>query len=791
MHYYKFLVGSIALASSVAFSANITWDGNGGGNWSEGTNWVGGIAPVTADKAILPDVSAGIREVTVDQDSEASGLTITQTTDGGATAVTLDADLTLYSTQWDGSPTTITPTAGDAAISFDLNGHAFTARDNYGRRMALQIDGTWNIGPGSMLAMIQTGNQSGLKFTSNGILSQHDGGVIRYRYEIPTGNSGGTRAYVNNGIWTMSNGSLFEFSHNLGHSPGGFGYLTGCENNGSLSILSGSTNHFGSLSNNGTMVIGDNARLGHAKASPTFSTGADGVTSVIGSNAALWSESGSGVSTLDNNGVFTIGDGVATNDFTVVSGSATVNNQADGEMTILTNSTLVLKYTGVQGHVNLNNAGNLHVNGGLLKTDWAATANNNGTRNFANSGHWRIDNGGAFRLTSSTGRSIWGFYSPSNTGTLELDNGSLQFIYLYNQGGRIVLEDNADFGGPRLSSTYTFHNQGGLFEVAGIGNVVGTLTQNHGGGCNLAFTSSDAVDHYEYVTNIVEGVEVVTTNTFYKSATVRIGTNDMVAADVTLAAWGNAVYTANGGTTTDVARAASLVLSSGNTRRDSRGDAYLANYGFGRQGGYIGFRPNFNGTCGLRNYGVWNIDSGADGVAVIEHLPAPGGQNPSCSFENYGGSSFGGSGTLAYINSSYNGYNNVLTISNSGAIRPSGGLLAISNAVVTCSSGSSLVIDAATPETCGRLALVGDGATFSLPGSGATLDVQLPAKADIWGGSRTIRIVEAAGVSGQFESMTVNGADPSESRAICTLEYGATYIDLTVSVPSGTLLLLR
>ena len=36
-----------------------------------------------------------------------------------------------------------------------------------------------------------------------------------------------------------------------------------------------------------------------------------------------------------------------------------------------------------------------------------------------------------------------------------------------------------------------------------------------------------------------------------------------------------------------------------------------------------------------------------------------------------------------------------------------------------------------------------------------------------------------------------DGGDPAGSQAICSVEYGATYIDLTIAVPSGTALLLR
>ena len=113
--------------ASIANAANVEWTGdtdpNAGGNWSNGANWDSGAVPTAADRVIFPDVSAGVREIVIDQDAEARSVSITQSTSGGATAIMLDADLDILATAQDLNLLTV-DASSETAVSFNLNGHA-------------------------------------------------------------------------------------------------------------------------------------------------------------------------------------------------------------------------------------------------------------------------------------------------------------------------------------------------------------------------------------------------------------------------------------------------------------------------------------------------------------------------------------------------------------------------------------------------------------------------------------------------------------------------------------------
>ncbi len=791
----KFVIGSMALASSFAIAGNVTWNGDTGGNWSNGANWDSGVAPVNGDVAILPDVSSGIREVTIDTASEATRLTVEQTTSGAATAITLNDDLTLYSADWDGSPTWITPTAGKASISFNLNGHTFTLRDNNGRRMAAKIDGTWNIGSGSLLELVQTGAGSGLQLTNDGVIDQHDGGEIFYHYDSGF-NTGGNRNYVNNGVWTMSNAAYFRFLGPNGHrSPGGFGYLTGCENRGSFSILSNSTNEFGTLTNYGEMLIGNGAYLGAPGCSPEFYTAEGGVTEVAGEGVIFGSDNVNGWATLGNGGEFTIGNGVATNNLTMSNGSVRFQNYEGGVFTIPSNAVFTAHYIGPQGNCVLENAGELHIDGGTLQTDWTPSSNNNGDRHISNSGLMRIDNGGVFQMTSSIGRDIWGFTGNSNSGVLEILNGSMfHFIELANSGA-VKLGGDASLGGKRLSNHWILNNNSGDVIVTGTNNVIGNLLLENTG-CHTTLNSQRSIDHYEYETNVVEDIiggtnieEVVEIPFYNKGATVVIGTNDEDVAELILASPQHAYYNANVGTTTELARASSLLLTARCSNQTTQGNTVLTNSGYFRHGGRITIQPNFNGWRNIENYGEWVVD-GTN--AVYEQIAATGGQSPGeFYYNNYAGGSFGGEGVFCGLDSTgVSWFSGTLTFNNSGELRPTGEL-EIQNANITSTGGASMTVVATSGDKIGALKLTGKGANFALPASGATLNVELPKKLSSIGGTHKVRIVEANSVSGTFDSFTINGEDPALSKATCFVEYGPNYIDLTIKVPTGTVIFVR
>ncbi|OPZ24825.1 MAG: hypothetical protein BWZ02_02737 [Lentisphaerae bacterium ADurb.BinA184] len=123
-------------------------------------------------------------------------------------------------------------------------------------------------------------------------------------------------------------------------------------------------------------------------------------------------------------------------------------------------SDLEVEFTGSQSHAVLTNSGSVSLDGATLTYDWAASANNSGSRNIANAGTMVLENGSAVRFASSMGRPAWVFQNNTNSGTLRvLSNSTFDSINLTNTG-TLELGSGAVIGG--IQSNLTLTNRGAL-----------------------------------------------------------------------------------------------------------------------------------------------------------------------------------------------------------------------------------------------------------------------------------------------------------------------------------------
>ena len=788
---------STCVAAGSVFAAESTWTG-GSGNWSEPSNWEGDhTPPVAGDTAVLGSVDSGTRTVTMDQaDAEIQQLRIEQQTADAVNKFVLGDDLRIDRTVGNLYKPFDVTTVATNAVQVDLDGHAIRIDGGTGYgNTEVRLDGWWTLGSGSLLDFVQNVNQNAQEFINDGRLDQTDS-EISYRFVVLGGHNttqnGWQRRWVNNGTWTMDH-ALFSFDARLttgsgAVAPGGFGYLNNCENNGTLVMLNGSTNTFATLTNNGLLDLRDQSAIGTcAKAAATIRNGATGELRITGSVRTASDETANAIAYLSNRGRMAVGTEEVAGAFDFRAMSASFTNETAGTLAIASNSTFTVGYSGIQGVCLVANEGTIDQRGDMF-VDFSASANNNGTRKFSNSGVWKLRDGAVFSVMSSSGlTSVWGFNSTanvSNTGRIEIGDGACMGLNALSNYGTLTMASNACLGVKSgLTETRSYVNCG-VIDITEPDAFIGQ-SESVAKGNNTAFDQNAAP----------EGSEI--------EPLLAIGTNDTDEAGLSIAAGTFCTVKFNAGTVKVGAKASLMVTSqyvddSQNLAVEvyNNADATIV------QKGTIGYRPHGSGAWSrFYNYGTWTIDATDESPARI--VRGLGGETYGFGsvFYNYG--VFGGRGTVVFSDVTGRTSNNFWLLTTYGGadlVVGEGGLRLTDGQIKFAVSGEAvprIVYDmGATADGFGGLTIDGDKGVYEQQKADLAVVLKFPKKVAGWGGRHTLRLVTAPNVgnNNRISSVTAvyDDGTPADDIELGTPVYGSTTIDLDIKVRKiGLLLLVR
>ena len=474
-----------------------------------------------------------------------------------------------------------------------------------------------------------------------------------------------------------------------------------------------------------------------------------------------------------------------TSDNNTVNLGGTVNMGAASVLTMLN--------TNGQGNMRVANAGNLSMDGSLMVWQWDALGNNNGTRNFSNTGDWTLQNAASISFISTVGRPIGGFgnmATNSNAGTFNILSNSAVASAGFTNTGTLQMGEGAALGGTAVTSFngVWLANNGGTVNVTGnarFGDATGS--QN----VSTAILTNGASGNGANF-NIGDGSNALTL-TFQ-------GTN---------VAWVN-----NAGNTTTVASGAALKMIA---LANADGNNYVAhstqmtNAGILGLAGKIQFQPNHVGSPvtfsnnSLTNTGIVKV-TGAS--AVIERLAGPRsgfylvadattGGNNTILHNNAGGVLQGASAsdTLTYTNSTGSPLMKALAIKNAGGTIAPGngtggtalssvGALRFTNANINfdATSGGLLAMDLGGNSASGNFdtltldagaGVTGVGAFNLAGGTLAVLDITTVDGYIPTGG--TYVLANYLSQTGTFGTLKLNG----QATADYTVDYGVSALSIT------------
>lgn len=766
----NWVVAGLLIAVTGVYGQTRTWDGNGGadnsGNWSDASNWSDDNIPdTTAESASLPNVSGGTRTVTANGAYTINQVQMTQSTADAVNKLVLGGQLLTVGT----TPLSLTPSAGTDRIVIDLNGQTLMSSNS--ASYYVKLNGTVNMGPGSLLDMKLAGNASGMVISNLGVWAQ-SASISRWVWAVSSGNTGGIgRRFSNAGVWSLSNKAAFLY---VGPSyPPGFGLLTGCGNTGTITVRDGSILTFGTMTSTGHLDLGTNSVLGNAGSTLTIGSGgtfvASGTNAVVGAQTLL-----GGTATLNNGGTTFVGTNGTPAELVVKGEAAHLNNQSGGVLSALPESRIVVRFTGGSSSASFNNAGTFTQNNVVVQIDWAATGNNNGTRRITNAGNWSLQNGAQFQYVSSTGRPTGsGFGNMSgnaNSGTLRLLSGSRMALQDMSNTGVLILGDNATLFTAQFNGLNQTLNNG----AGGSVSVVGT---------NALLGYSNASGNFIIFNNGSGSAQ---------GATLTIG--DGTSSAECIIQGRQARLNNHPGNTVTVSRASSLRLTGtqGSSESWQNLGAYMMNSGVVVNAGAILLQPCHGGTVNPDNYGTYSIGTGTAATGEIRRLARTAGNSVylQLAFNNRAGGTVTGLGLMSYTNMTGNAAANTLQLSNAGTVAPGAptGTLELVNTAVTSADGT-LAIQIDDAASFGKLKVSGVGAAFNLTGTSDTLNVSLVDGKYRWNGVSTFRIFEGGPVTGTFENEHWDG-EPNDG--FYTVTYGSNYIDIAVKAPpSGTVISIR
>ena len=781
----------VAAAIGSANSGTSDWIG-GSGSWSVGANWQE-EPPAAGDTAVLGNVQSGTRTVTMDQsDAVIQKLSIDQQSADAVNKFVLGADMHIDRTSGNDlhTPFVISAVATNA-VHVDLNGHAFRIDGGTGYNdTEVRLGGWWTMGAGSLLDFVQHGHHSAQEFINEGLLEQKDS-EISYRFVVDMHNTtqnGGRRRWVNNGTWTMDHAN-FTFDAHLTNGggvqqPGPYGYLNDCENNGLLVMRNASTNTFATLTNSGSMVLEDQSVLGPgSKGNATIVNAPGGEIQTTGAVTVYNNVGGGSTANLANGGRMTVGTDETQSEFRFPSTSLTFTNRTTGVLSVSAGSRMSFEYTGVQGGCLMVNEGLVDQSGEVL-IDWAATANNNGVRQFVNSGKWTLHDDAELSVTSSLGlASIWGFSAPANVineGSLELERGAHMGFNALSNDGEMTFGENACLGSriATIRETKSYINRG-VIDVTGQGVFIGqSLPVDNGN--ETTFDQNAALDGSKL------------------EPLLAVGTNDTVAADLTIASGAGCTVKFNAGTV-KVGALASLTVASLQTGETSGRVADIFNYATLVQKGAVVYRPRGATWSRIYNYGSWIVDTSDAAPARLMRGMGDETSGYGSVFNNNG--VFGGCGALVFSDRTARAANTFWLLTTYGGAEllvGQGGLRLTGGQIKFAVSGEAvprIVYDLGeSVDGFGGLAIDGDNSLYEQQSTELEVVLKFPPKTRGWAGRHTLRIVTAPNVrsnNNRISSVRVE-CEGREDIEVGTPVYGSTTIDVTVNVPTvGFMIIVR
>ena len=358
----------------------------------------------------------------------------------------------------------------------------------------------WTLRAGSTIELLCTHNGGPMQFVNAGTLDLKDSTLL-YRYAVGNHNtSNGPRNFINEGTWRQDAASFAFEAREPEVSTGAYGYLMNCANNGTMTLVNGSTLMFFNLINAGRLTAGDGTVIGCPINSSTQltneSTGEIEMTGsvVLGSSPSV---SGDGI-VLQNRGRLSVGSDETTAQTLFAGTGVRVTNTETGTLTVDNGSSLTMRYHGDQSPMTFENAGTVVQNGGALTFDWAADRQNTGRRFWRNSGTWTLTNGASFEMMSSTGREVWwfadGVAEPAlNTGVIAADGATFTNTPLQNHGDLMVGPNGLVFTDKCLSLFGEANGGRLVFQLGADPSQVGRLAVSGGWQSELKLEDDDCV----------------------------------------------------------------------------------------------------------------------------------------------------------------------------------------------------------------------------------------------------------------------------------------------------------
>jgi len=579
------IFAAAALFPVLGRAANVTWDGdtdaNADGFWETGVNWSTNAIPAAGDNVQLLNVTGGTREVTISDGSPqtVNKLTITQTTVGAVNVLNVNDNLTISG---NAAPFAITATAGQDSIITNIAAGKTLLATNAGSITNSAYAGTINLAAGSIFKVAAVATGADLALGSFGGPINVTGAGAQLVLQR-TRNTSGTLAF-GGGITVTGDGSTLALNSRLDTNV--------------VAAFSASVNYAGNDGANNSVNLGAGTQFSISGNGATHNFTnkvklAAASTPAAGAQMSIIGTGGSSTTTANFNGGLDLGAGAK---MTLSEGNAAAN--LAGTSTFGAGAEFLLQFTGAQGNGRFLNSGTLTMDGAALKIDWAATGNNNGLRDFRNTGTWTLKNNASVALISSTGRPVGGgfgnFRNNSNSGTLSVESGSsVGFESLLNTGTinlgsstGSVSDATVVVGSPASTFTTVILNNGYTTGSSTL-NVLGNTLL----GREVATTSGIV-----YLDNgtVRNGSDATTGTDSSTGSTINIG-NGTAAATLTVANLSAEVTNATGNTI-DLKSNASLLLKSSLTGSSQTGAVVFTNRGTFIHSGTLSFQGNFNGV---------------------------------------------------------------------------------------------------------------------------------------------------------------------------------------------------
>jgi hypothetical protein len=481
------IIGCIGLSGLRVMAADVvsTWDGTTG-DWSDSTKWSSVDFPSNGNGGLTYDAIVNGGAVTLDQDIEIEGLTVS----GGTIAGDFDLKLNATST-WTGG------TMGGAGTTTIGSGGALTLSGSNGVSLhsrTLKIAGNFNwtsniiqtasqatlgnieVIDGGMLAI--TGGLFGKTFQAN--LEIDSGGALTHASSSVTYTDLGT--FVNDGSVQVDSGTL-------SFNSGGIGAGSFVVNSGAmLQFAEGTHAYSGSFTGAGTVKFRagtfDISSTTFSPANLLIDSGQINFSSSVTSNALhLTGGTLGGPTTLTFTGASTWTDGTMSGTGVTVFSSGALSGSS---VKTLNDRTLR------SGGAITWSAGDITTNGtrGTIHVPDGTTFTVSGTGVKYLNANLQIDAGGTL-LHTSTGATVHTAGMFLNNGLVQVDAGTLQFNSGGSGTGEFVVASGASlqFNGPGHSYNGGVTLDGGVFQLTTFALTNGTV---RGSGTVQATTFTNA-----------------------------------------------------------------------------------------------------------------------------------------------------------------------------------------------------------------------------------------------------------------------------------------------------------